>query len=158
MWTHGQIPMFQRNILSPFSGLKPETLVSTDESTQHHNTEEHQQYHHCHENLKTYTVIYCQLQSSMDCQTEQSLCGKQLGSNCRRLSMQCLRWLVTSLSLRGPRFMTGSVHEEFLMDKVVLRQVFFEFFTFPLSISSHHGPQYPCIIWEINNGLLVATV
>jgi hypothetical protein len=55
-----EIQTFQRNILSPSSGLKwlkmeavcfSETLVSTYESMQHHNSEEHHHPHH-HENLK----------------------------------------------------------------------------------------------------------
>jgi hypothetical protein len=43
VWTRSWIPVFQRNILSPSSELKSEmvcfseTLVSTYESTQHHN-------------------------------------------------------------------------------------------------------------------------
>jgi hypothetical protein len=65
VWTHRQIPTLWRNILSPPSGVKKEVvssskiLVSTYESTQHHNPEEHNHLH-CHENLKSQTLPVAQ--------------------------------------------------------------------------------------------------
>jgi hypothetical protein len=48
-----------------------------------------------------------------------------------------LRSLVASLSPRRPRFAPGSIHEEFMVYKMALGQVFSEFFDFLLSISFH---------------------
>jgi hypothetical protein len=63
MWTHTQIPTFQRNILPTSSGLKTETrsfskmLVTTLMSTQHHNPEgEHRDL--CRKNLKPHTAFW----------------------------------------------------------------------------------------------------
>jgi hypothetical protein len=48
-----------------------------------------------------------------------------------------LRRLVAGLSLRRPGFDPGSVHVGFVVDKVVLGQVFLRVVGFPLSISFH---------------------
>ena len=50
-----------------------------------------------------------------------------------RMAVAWLRRLVAGLSPRRPDFDSGSVHVEFVVDKVALGQVFFpEYFSFPL--------------------------
>jgi hypothetical protein len=56
-----------------------------------------------------------------------------------------LRRLVTDLSPLSPGFAAGSIHVEFVVDKVALGQVF------PLSVSHHRRSPYAYIIWRMNN-------
>jgi hypothetical protein len=42
-------------------------------------------------------------------------------------------WLVASSLLWSPRFIPGSVHVEFVVDKMALGQLLSKFFSFPLS-------------------------
>jgi hypothetical protein len=55
-----------------------------------------------------------------------------------------LRRLVAGLSPRRPGLASGSVHVEFVVDKVALGHVFLRVLQFSLSISFHRGSPYSC--------------
>jgi hypothetical protein len=61
-----------------------------------------------------------------------------------------LRGLAAGLSPRRAGFALGSVHVGFMVEKVILGQIFSEFFGFPLSVSFHRDSPYSNIIWRIN--------
>jgi hypothetical protein len=50
------------------------------------------------------------------------------------LAMPWLRWLPAGLSLGRSRFMPGSDHVGFVVDKVALNRFFSKFFIFALSV------------------------
>jgi hypothetical protein len=67
------------------------------------------------------------------------------------MAMLWFRQLAAHLSLWRPRFAARSVHAEFMVDEVTLRQVFLQVLQIPLSISFHHGCPFSYIIWGMNN-------
>jgi hypothetical protein len=58
--------------------------------------------------------------------------------------------VVNHLSLLGPRFVSGLAHVEFMADRVAWVWSFSEFFSFPLSLSFHHGSIFIYHL-EVNN-------
>jgi hypothetical protein len=61
------------------------------------------------------------------------------------VAMPWLRRSVAGFSPRRPGFAPGSVHVEFVVDKVALGQIFL------LSISFCRCSPYWCVIWGMNN-------
>jgi hypothetical protein len=61
------------------------------------------------------------------------------------MTLPWFRRLVAGLSPRRPGSALRSIHVGFMMNKAAIRQVFSEFFGFPLSISSHRGSPYSYI-------------
>jgi hypothetical protein len=70
------------------------------------------------------------------------------------LVMPWLRWLVAGLSLRRPRFVPGTVHVGFVVDRVAVGQVFLWVSVLP-SVSFHCGSPYRYITCSADIHLLV---
>jgi hypothetical protein len=62
-----------------------------------------------------------------------------------------IRLLASTISPRRLRFVPGSVHVGFVMDKVTMWRFYFELFGFPLSVSFHAGSSYSYTARGINN-------
>jgi hypothetical protein len=67
------------------------------------------------------------------------------------MDMSRIRWLVTGLSPRRPRYTPRSVHAGFVVDKVAEGQTFLQVLQFSLSISFHCNSSCSQIIREMNN-------